>query len=223
MCQYRAAMKQTNYAGVAAAVSLAARPMPDAAQGVRGDLRSIDSSIESCTGCHGDLPPPDHDADFYTNHAVIANLTASTCGTCHDASTCENCHAAASKPGFHPPNCIFRHRAEAYARDLDCAKCHSTETFRRACHENTGVSSPDVKSHSYHDANPLWLLSHGNAARQGLDNCASCHQQSDCPRCHSAKTGWHVNPHGPDFDPERLGTRSLLLCSRCRFSDPRPE
>lgn len=141
--------------------------------------------------------------------------------TCHETNTCQNCHNGQTKPGFHPPNYMFGHRAEAFARDLDCANCHSTEVFCRSCHENSGASSTDSRSSSYHDANPLWLISHGQAARQSLDNCASCHQQTDCLQCHSAKTGWRINPHGPDFDPQRIGDRSLLQCSRCHFSDPR--
>ena len=54
-----------------------------------------------------------------------------------------------------------------------------------------------------------------NAARQGMESCSTCHQQTECLACHSAKQGWRVNPHGPDFDPERAADRSTQSCAIC--------
>jgi hypothetical protein len=191
--------------------------------------------------------PPGHGAGFLIEHRTAAATDNPRCATCHTEDLCASCHttgmpdlagaAAGARPratgpvsrtgrdsgtpGFHERNYLARHAADAYARDLDCASCHSQEVFCRSCHENVGLSPQTPKSTAYHNAEPFWLITHGRAARQGLDNCESCHQQKDCLRCHSAKTGWRISPHGPDFDADRLGDRSLLMCSRCHFSDPR--
>jgi predicted CXXCH cytochrome family protein len=168
-----------------------------------------------------DSHPPDHDPAFRIDHGAAAASQTLNCASCHARNFCQDCHAAPSAPGFHPRNFFFRHAADAYARDSDCASCHSMETFCRDCHAGVGLSPSNARTSAYHDASPLWLLQHGEAARQGLEACASCHQQTDCLRCHSAKSGWRINPHGDDFDADRLGDRSLLMCSRCHFSDPR--
>ena len=64
-------------------------------------------------------------------------------------------------------------------------------------------------------AQPDWLIVHGRAARQGMEECTTCHQQTSCLRCHSARAGWRINPHGPDFDPKRIAQRSTESCSIC--------
>jgi hypothetical protein len=72
----------------------------------------------------------------------------------------------------------------------------------------------------FHDAEPLWLLRHGQAARQGLESCASCHEQSQCMQCHSALGAFKVSPHGPDFDPRRAQKRNAAICLVCHLTDP---
>ncbi len=199
----------------------------------------------SCAGCHGEKPPmdlsalpvgkpgerrgvglagvrpPDHVPGFATHHDVAAASGALDCRSCHSQSWCADCHTGDERPRFHPPNYLTRHAAEAYARDTNCANCHSTEVFCRDCHMKSGLSVGAPATTSYHDAQPLWLLNHGQAAREGMESCASCHQQTDCLRCHSARSGWHVDPHGPDFDPNRYGNRATFMCRTCHFGDPR--
>jgi hypothetical protein len=199
----------------------------------------------ACTGCHAEatLPdldvlfepppgdargvrlggarPPAHPPGFDRHHGSAAATGALDCAACHTPAACNACHRGAARPGFHPADYVHRHAAEAYARDTDCASCHSTEVFCRDCHAGAGLSPAAPRSASYHDAQPFWLLTHGQAARQGMESCASCHQQTDCLRCHSARSGWRVNPHGPDFDPERMGDRSLESCAVCHRADPR--
>jgi hypothetical protein len=182
------------------------------------------------------VKPADHHAWFARDHAAAAASAAPNCATCHAPSFCETCHDpdgiasalsirgtdSVDRPTFHPTNFLERHAADAYGRDNDCATCHSTETFCRDCHASSGVSPSDSRTAAYHDSQPFWLINHGAAARQGLESCASCHQQTDCLQCHSAKSGWRVNPHGPDFDPGALGDRNLEPCAVCHFADPRP-
>jgi predicted CXXCH cytochrome family protein len=188
-----------------AAVAQLPEPPPGAAQGV----------LASHTA------PPGHGPGFATSHGAVASSGLADCASCHSRDYCAQCHGASVAPGFHDANYLMRHAADAYARDTDCAGCHTTEVFCRTCHESVGLSGSPASA-SYHDAQPFWLLSHGTAARQNLENCASCHEQNDCLRCHSAKGGWSISPHGDGFDAGRLSDRSLLMCSRCHFSNPAP-
>lgn len=125
------------------------------------------------------------------------------------------------RSGYHPANFVLRHGAEAYSAQSTCSDCHTTEVFCRDCHQTSGFGASRVRRGGllFHDAQPDWLLNHGQAARQGLEECASCHQQTTCLRCHSAKTPlWNVNPHGADFDAERIANKSPEYCIICHFA-----
>ena len=58
-------------------------------------------------------------------------------------------------------------------------------------------------------------LGHGQAARQSLESCVSCHAERDCLACHSATRGRRINPHGPDFNAERLRESAPSMCVAC--------
>jgi hypothetical protein len=123
--------------------------------------------------------------------------------------------------GFHPPDYLLRHGADAFARRVQCTECHSAQAFCLACHEKMGIGRGGARgSPAFHDAQPDWLIVHGRAARQNLESCVSCHQQSSCLRCHSAKFGFRISPHGPGFDPSRIADRSTISCGICHFSLP---
>jgi hypothetical protein len=121
---------------------------------------------------------------------------------------------------FHPPNYAYRHSAEAYNRRLDCASCHNTRVFCRDCHEQAGFGSEGRLNRGFHDAEPVWLLRHGQAARQTLESCASCHGQRDCMQCHSEVGSFRINPHGSGFDARRAQRRNPRVCFACHLSDP---
>ena len=201
----------------------------------------------SCTACHGDGPEAQrlvtrlvadeaahglgvrgdgerrrvHPTGFRLGHGPSA-AGATNCGACHDTRAfCEACHQGTVASGFHPPGYVNRHAADVYARDVDCSSCHSNEASCRACHENAGLAGFTPETSSYHDAQPFWLIGHGAAARQSMDACASCHAQTDCLQCHSARSGWRINPHGKDFEADRLGDRALFMCSACH-AEPLP-
>jgi hypothetical protein len=124
------------------------------------------------------------------------------------------------RPGYHPVNFVLRHGAEAFAAQTVCTDCHTTEIFCRECHAQSGAGvSGFAKGNAFHDAQPDWLLAHGQAARLGMEECASCHEQNSCLRCHSAKSGWRINPHGPGFDPGRVADRSQMSCAICHYRD----
>lgn len=126
----------------------------------------------------------------------------------------------ASAAAFHPMNFVLRHGAEAFAARSECAECHSSEAFCRSCHERAGFAAGrPLTGGAFHDAQPDWLLAHGRAGRQSLESCVGCHRQTSCLRCHSAKAGLRVSPHGPGFDPARVSGRSTISCGICHFSD----
>ena len=163
--------------------------------------------------------PAGHTIDFVANHGTAAALGAPDCAACHTERQCVACHDGVGSPGFHPVDFVVRHGPEAFANDLECASCHSREAFCRDCHEGAGVAAAG-RSSAYHDAVPDWLIAHGRAARQDLEACTTCHQERTCLRCHSAKSGLRVSPHGPGFDPDRVADRSTMSCAICHFELP---
>jgi len=222
------------------------RPIPGSAAGVR--LRGAEPSFgESSPRAEGPSAPGDerrddfatlanvraltdtarpkrvfvHQADFARAHGPAAASGQLNCAGCHQQRFCTSCHQGEGERRYHPFNFASGHASTAYARETSCTSCHNTETFCRACHVKSGIAGA-ITSRTVgaaHGAQPLWLLQHGQAARQGLQSCAGCHQQTDCLRCHSTVTQ-RVNPHGPDFDARRMSARNKLVCQYCHLGDP---
>jgi hypothetical protein len=161
--------------------------------------------------------PRVHAAGFETQHQA-RGATETACTGCHTQELCASCHAGSRDPEFHEQNFLARHGPESFGSEVQCSSCHNTELFCRSCHEGSGRSAAGRAGVVYHGATPLWLLGHGQAARQSLESCASCHAQSDCARCHSARGGWGVNPHGEGFAASRLSRQGRPMCLRCHTS-----
>ncbi|HUP20984.1 MAG TPA: cytochrome c3 family protein [Gemmatimonadota bacterium] len=167
------------------------------------------------------VEPVGHTADFTFNHAAAAATGAPNCAACHSEGMCVDCHDGSSKPDFHPVGFAVRHGAEAFANDTECAACHSREAFCRDCHMGVGLAAGSrTTGGAFHDAQPDWLLAHGLPARQDLEACTTCHEQRSCLRCHSARQGFRVSPHGPDFDPQAVAGKSTMSCGICHFDLP---
>ena len=160
-----------------------------------------------------------HPAGFAKTHGAQAAVARVNCEGCHTKTYCTQCHAGENTRRFHVANFAARHAPEAYGRETDCAQCHNREVFCRGCHIQNGLASKARGGIGYHSAVPLWTLQHGQAARQGLQSCTSCHVQKDCMQCHAQGTRG-VNPHGPNFDAQRLWKANRLICLRCHFKDP---
>jgi hypothetical protein len=174
--------------------------------------------LPNCSACHAEAECVDCHALRGTGQPPRPSVPSAR----HEARNEQGDPGVAAVPsaeaagGFHPVDFVMRHAAEAYSVRSDCTSCHSTEVFCRDCHTTLGFGDNGAtRGSSFHSAQPDWLLSHGKAARQGMEDCASCHQQDSCLRCHSAKAGWRVSPHGPDFDPERVADRSTMSCGIC--------
>ncbi|MFC1661892.1 hypothetical protein ACFL3S_10660, partial [Gemmatimonadota bacterium] len=131
------------------------------------------------------IVPSFHEGNFAMSHGPAAASGQPDCTTCHSESSCVECHEAQGSPSFHPLNFLASHGPEAYGRVSDCSSCHNTEAFCRECHMGMGIQGGGAVVAPYHDNQGLWVLSHPQAARQDLESCVSCHQQTDCLRCHS--------------------------------------
>jgi hypothetical protein len=165
--------------------------------------------------------PGSHESPFFMDaHAPMASAGAGGCATCHAQTDCVACHDAPRSSAFHPEGFQARHAADAYAQTAECASCHSTQIFCRSCHQESGFGSFGRLGSGFHDAEPAWLFRHGQAARQTLESCVSCHEQRDCTQCHGALGAFKVSPHGPDFDPERARSKNPVTCRACHVGAP---
>lgn len=162
-----------------------------------------------------------HPSGFLRAHGGMAASGELRCASCHAQRFCSDCHAGARVTRrYHATNFVSTHAPQAYGREVDCASCHSTEAFCRACHRQTGLAAKsNVRSTVFHNAQPLWLLQHGRAARQDLSSCTTCHQQTYCKQCHS-DLGARINPHGPGFDAARMSSKNPQLCLICHLKNP---
>ena len=181
-----------------------------------GATEHLEVGVNPCELCHTN-PAPGHTPDFETQHGTAAAAGLNECSACHKETFCVDCHDGPINPRFqyHPANFVLRHGAESWGQAVECAECHSREVFCRDCHSKQGIAQDGRQNGGYHDGVANWLQQHGVAARQGMDSCVSCHQQTECLACHSATSGWRINPHGPDFDPGRAEDRSTQNCGIC--------
>jgi hypothetical protein len=200
-CHTRSSCETCHRDGATAAIAALPAAAPDDPRGVR--LAALERV---------------HPTGFATSHAIDGAARESTCESCHARTFCENCHAGPRTPGFHGPAFLARHAPEAYGNEQDCASCHNAEVFCRACHSGLGLAAVGRNAIGFHTSNPAWVLGHGQAARQGMDGCITCHTQASCLQCHSARSGWRINPHGPDFDAIRMRNANQLMCRRCHLA-----
>ena len=164
-------------------------------------------------------PPASHTAEFREGHGPEANARPATCESCHERSTCLSCHRpdGGRQQGYHPQNFLTRHPSSAYARSSNCSDCHNPAQFCQRCHQQSGLAAnARLGSVGYHDAFRGFSLGHGQAARQSLESCASCHAERDCTTCHSAVNGgYRFNPHGPGFNAARAQAKNPSMCIAC--------
>jgi hypothetical protein len=188
-----------------------------------GPVETLLSRSESrAPGVHLEVTPPETHASafFLSSHSNLAAADPGTCAACHTDTYCAQCHDGPADGGYHPTSFVSQHAADAWGRSSECASCHSTAAFCRECHQESGLVSQGRLEAGYHDAEPLWLLRHGGAARQSLESCASCHQQNDCVQCHGVLGAHRITPHTADFDAEAAWAQSPRTCIACHTSNP---
>lgn len=165
--------------------------------------------------------PESHGADFSATHAAAAAAAPAACAACHARSQCLDCHVpdpADGSPGYHRAGFISTHPVQAYQRTAACSDCHNPGQFCSTCHLNSGLASVDVPLDAgYHDSKRFFSAGHGQAARQSLESCVSCHTETDCMSCHATSTrgGRNFSPHGPGFDAARQRQRNPQMCTAC--------
>ncbi|MDH5644197.1 MAG: cytochrome c family protein, partial [Gemmatimonadota bacterium] len=200
---------------------------------------------QSCVSCHGeaqlsaigtlptavpggpagvvitDVSFDAHPPGFSTAHGTEAATVETRCESCHTTQAfCIDCHQGSNKPEFHGLNYREQHAADAYGFEAECSSCHNQEVFCRGCHTGSGIGSTGKLDVAFHTGRPFWLMGHASAARQRLENCVSCHAETDCMRCHSSIGAWRINPHGPNFDASRIQERNRFTCLRCHRQEP---
>lgn len=165
--------------------------------------------------------PESHESFFFQEaHGTLAAAEDGSCATCHTERYCVDCHDGPSDGGYHPPDFVAQHSAVAYGQQDECSTCHNTAVFCRTCHVENGMGSQGRLGPGYHDAEPIWLLRHGQAARQNLEGCVSCHEQRDCMQCHSTLGSFQISPHPRDFDAEAAWARNPRTCLACHVRNP---
>ena len=161
--------------------------------------------------------PATHTASFADRHGPLASASPKTCAACHARAECLDCHRP--NPGnadtYHPAGFLTRHPSAAYNRQSDCSQCHNQQAFCTSCHVQSGFASNNgLLTGKFHDGKNGFLLQHGVAARLNIESCTTCHSEKDCLACHSAQTR-RFNPHGPDFDADRLRKKNPQTCAAC--------
>lgn len=158
-----------------------------------------------------------HGADVLRRHGSLAASNGMDCVQCHSEATCTACHAGSDSKRFHADNFVEKHAVDVFASSADCQSCHNTERFCRDCHARSGIAAESRMNAAFHTGKANWVLSHGQAARTGMESCAACHRQNDCVRCHSATGGWGVNPHRSGFRASGLAERNSASCRFCHI------
>ena len=167
--------------------------------------------------------PATHTERFRENHGPEASASPASCMGCHVRTQCLECHrpdpsGTNPREAYHPAAFLTRHPSEAWSRQANCSDCHNPGQFCQTCHLQSGLTAGTNRlgGRGYHDAVPNFSLGHGQAARQSLESCASCHAERDCTACHSSVGGgFGFSPHGPNFNSERLLKKNPSLCVAC--------
>jgi hypothetical protein len=191
-------------------------PMPDIIEALPSRAEAVAPGAQLETHA-----PYTHRTPFFLDaHATLAAADPGQCSTCHTEAYCVECHDGPPGGGYHEPAFVARHQTQAFGRTEECATCHNTAAFCRECHQESGLVTRGRLGPGFHDAEPLWLLRHGTAARQSLESCASCHQQRDCVQCHGTIGSFRISPHTDDFDAADAWARSPRTCLACHLSNP---
>ncbi len=190
-----------------------------------------------------------HTLQFARKHTAVAQSNPDYCSQCHTKEFCIDCHNGVVKPmSFHVGDYLTMHTVEARRNTPNCSTCHRVQTFCVGCHSRSGVSadrrgsefagpSTGIAGRRFHplgwvdvngvgtpQAGARGALHHAFQAQRNIRQCASCHREQFCVRCHTAQRGgFRVNPHPANWARSRrcraLSTRVGRMCSRCH-TDP---
>ena len=147
-----------------------------------------------------------HRSDFHVTHPIAARTDQNLCSSCHEANYCSDCHDRFQlrRGDIGSPS----HR-RTFDMGLNVAVGHEnfTEAMCDDCHQ------PDSVSPSYH----AWSIGHAREARRSLATCQACHPDGDvCLKCHSARGGLRINPHGDDWGDRKGSLNDAGNGKTCR-------
>lgn len=184
----------------------------------------------ACELCHGDRITLDniHPAGWRHRHGEQAENNTGRCETCHRREQqCLECHQGDNITGkVHNLNYRYNHGLDAGSKEIDCSGCHEREAFCNDCHQ---ANNRIPLRHSTLG----WLSEHGEAARDDVENCASCHESADptCarPGCHNDFDGMRgTNPMFHAADPGSFDSHGPwhgddgYFCYQCHISTGTP-
>ncbi len=175
-----------------------------------------------------------HTMNFRDSHKFAAQNESAQCASCHKKDFCVDCHNGVTKPmDFHIGDYVAMHAIDARRNRSDCSSCHRLQTFCQGCHSRVGIAG-DGKSPNLLDGirfHPPGFASsagvggvgrnhHSYQAQRNIKECASCHRESFCTKCHSNQVGSpRVSPHSRAWRGSRrcqaLLKRSKRMCLRC--------
>ncbi|MEM1347759.1 MAG: cytochrome c3 family protein [Myxococcota bacterium] len=169
------------------------------------------------------LLPSNHNVDWLARHGHVARAQADDCTNCHTPPQCNDCHLTrgARILSAHPPNFVFIHTFAARADSASCTECHNQQTFCTSCHIRTkSVARPPNAPPARLQFHPPGFLdantpgNHGVLAKRNINDCASCHTESDCVSCHQG-----INPHPANFSEQcgRWLRANPLPCTKCHL------
>lgn len=169
------------------------------------DCHNGQKADNSCAKCHsGNITLSDiHPLDWRHQHGDKASSDMNYCLDCHSQNQfCLSCHFGDNtNRQIHELNFQFTHGLDAQSKNADCAKCHSRQMFCVSCHES-GNRMPLAHSTTG------WINLHGQAAKDDVENCASCHNSGD-PTC--AESGCHNDFDGILGTNPKIHTNDLSL------------
>lgn len=129
----------------------------------------------SCTACHQEQAPRDHDNTFRTRtHGLQAAFDRSRCMTCHTQDSCQQCHET-TRPRSH-------RGGYGDPQNRHCVSCHLPvqETSCVVCHDGAPSHDSATPLPPGHVAGMNCRMCHGNGQPlphpDGGHSCTSCHR-----------------------------------------------
>ncbi|MFH1050237.1 MAG: hypothetical protein V1779_04815 [bacterium] len=145
------------------------------------------------------------------------------CLACHDKNDmgCKTCHKSGEKPVLLPRienySPMFNH-AKHIEEGKKCLDCHSGIDRKESpvgrhlpdmnkcmtCHETPENIAGCYLCHNKDenlkpkDHNELWAVNHGSFKETSTNNCAVCHTENYCFKCHKGENLFN-NSHPPEF------------------------
>jgi len=189
-----------------------------------------------CTQCHAAV-----DTSVSSSDLLLPKQEA--CSDCHDVETeseCKLCHVNENRrEAFQTPAraVLFNHKFHLEQQELECTTCHAsveqsekpsvanlpTMADCNTCHNNVKASQACERCHAevelllpitHREVN--WFKEHKRQVRAGdtTNDCAVCHSDNFCQRCHAGVTTQITRGDRtrsvPENRPAPSGSRDLV-------------